>query len=124
MSSHDITITCRKCRKQSPMRDMRYDTNGKDLICAACLTSPDKPVQKTKKHEDTFIEVPVSKPKQEKVKEEPGKVKYHCIACRYSFMRNADVTVELCPFCSKPTVRRDTAKTAQDFLQDSSDIFE
>lgn len=105
MSSHDTLISCRKCRKEYPMRDMRYDSNGKDLICGVC----------------TGQTITSSLQSQTKDNE---KQQWYCISCRYSFTRNKEKVVDACPYCSKPTVRKLEAKTPDELLEEAEFPFD
>ncbi|MBM3230023.1 hypothetical protein FJZ26_06330, partial [Candidatus Parvarchaeota archaeon] len=35
-SSQETLITCKRCSNKVPVREMKYDMNGRDLICGRC----------------------------------------------------------------------------------------
>lgn len=124
MSSHDFLIACRKCRKESPMREMKYADNGKDLICSACALQKE---DNTGNYEEEEDYIPATKTMQQKQQPVPAekdtKMKYYCISCSYIFLRNQDVPVTACPYCSKATIRKFTAKSTDDLIKESDDVF-
>ncbi len=128
MSSYDVLITCRRCSKKSQMRDMHYDLNGKDLVCATCAANPagkqNEAKRETKQTTRETGYVMVTSPPKEETKEETIKQKYYCSSCSYIFLRNQDVTVHVCPYCDKATVKRYTAKSSDDLIKESEYIFD
>ncbi len=105
MENQNILIMCRKCGRKSPVSQMRYDSNGKDLICINCLGQ--------RKIESPSI--------GKSVKKEGGEtMKYFCPNCKYRFSRKKEVGFPgVCPFCGKSGVDKDSATSADSLLKES-----
>lgn len=109
---------------------MRYDQNGKDLVCTSCATNPEKIVAREmpRRKETEYVTIAPRPEKREdrkqEAKQEVGKQKYYCVSCSYIFLRNADVNVYVCPYCDKSGVKKYTAKSSDDLVKESEYIFD
>lgn len=109
MENQNILIMCRKCGRKSPVAKMRYDVNGKDLICIDCLGQ-------------RKVEGPQIKGVQKSGGES---VRYFCQNCKYRFSRKKEVGIpKVCPFCGKAAVEKDSASSADSLLKDSDNFRE
>ena len=133
MSSHDLFIKCKKCRKEAPMRDMCYDPNGKDLICKSCSDSANNAKKNEKREAPKSVYYEEAMPKKTIVKEiksakdineNPEKQRYYCLSCKYTFHRHPGLIVNTCPYCNKPSVKKYTAKSSNDLLATSENVFD
>ncbi|MEM4267674.1 MAG: hypothetical protein QXK37_02480 [Candidatus Woesearchaeota archaeon] len=116
------TVICKKCRQKVSINSVRYDLNGKDLICFDCYDKQQwalkkagfaerrepaselrlsqvakSEISKTQKTEQTKLE----KPKGERIK-------YICTSCQYRFtMGKQSAQAKRCPYCGKETLEED-----------------
>ncbi|MEM4260241.1 MAG: hypothetical protein QXG00_03320 [Candidatus Woesearchaeota archaeon] len=90
----DIPIRCKRCNKKTPIKSMRYDVDGKNLICMECYN-----LQNTKPASSIKIE---AKPKQSSFEQ---KIQYQCERCKYKFTRKKDWIDKRCPYCGNLDIR-------------------
>ena len=96
-------IHCKQCGTEVSIAKMRYDVNGKDVLCPPC-------------HDKKGIGASWKK------KEPSGdKISYVCDACRFTFSRSVDQIIRKCPYCDRPTIR--PQMSAGDLLRNVSDDF-
>ena len=98
---------------------MKFDLNGKDLICPDCYN---------KQHAKLPASVAAEKIKSaEKAKniernasssDISAKVKYYCTNCNFRFARNEGLFVKTCPNCAKETVYLMTSNKIGDIMED------
>lgn len=109
MENQNILIMCRRCGKKNPVKDMKFDANGKDLICAVCAKGSISTVKSVPKATTSTVNKPVM-------------VKYSCTSCKYKFSRKKEIGMpNVCPFCGKPSVQKDQLTSADNLLDAVSD---
>lgn len=107
-------ITCKFCTNKVPLRNMRYNREGSDLICRACY---EKSVAKNMNFGKSVKEQRREE-KETKVYESGDELcNYICPSCRFKFSRRRNTIMKLrCPYCGKGKVIVDTQSKAQDIL--------
>lgn len=126
-SSFDMTRMCKRCRARVETRTMKYDLNGKDLICASCydkqkgLRVAPKNVSANESKPQGAAAV-VHKAVSEEKKSTGNEQKFLCRDCKYKFRNRAGQTKGLkCPYCGSPDVEPFKEMQADDLLRDSLD---
>ncbi len=118
----DVLITCRSCRKRYPIRELRYDKTGSDLICKDCFSASRRPndvLQDMKRIPPEKLE-----PTGPRVRDNADLLKYYCLTCRFKFSRRTDFHFENCPSCGKMgSIRKDVPLSTSQLLEDSGDFF-
>lgn len=106
------TIICKKCKQKVSLDKVRYDQNGRDLICFECYDKTQWAMKKAGFAERpdpsptvklvTPAKKPVEKPKNVE------KVKYICSMCKYRFSLKKDgEAAKRCPYCGKDSLEED-----------------
>ena len=98
-SNANIIMRCKRCNQNVPLMEMKYDKDGKSLICRQCRGLSmqehlDKLKQKKRTQERTQ--------EAEAAAKAPGS-KYRCTSCGFSFTRGK-IKPARCPYCSKDSV--------------------
>ncbi len=121
VSSQDVEVTCKRCSNKTLVRDMKYDLNGKDLICGRCyelkVATSNRP-----KMAGHFVEP--EKIDMNFVNSEDAKkiIKYYCTKCKFKFQRKlANGIPKTCPYCNKPTVVKQFIGSADSLINESLD---
>ncbi len=119
-SSHDTLVTCKKCQAKTPVRDMKYDMNGKDLICGRCyevrVASVKKPSGASQYADPKKFKLEFTDPLDGKTE-----VKYICTKCKFKFRRKKEFgEPKTCPYCSKATVITEGSTSASQLLKDAT----
>ncbi len=118
----DVLITCKSCKKRYPMRELRYDKKGEDLVCKECFSSSKNTgdiVQDIKKIDPAKLE-----PTGPRSRDALAMVKYYCIACRFKFTRKQEFHFENCPSCGKlGAIKKDVPLTSSQLLEEAGDYF-
>lgn len=125
--SLDLSNTCKKCGKKIDFGDMRALPDGKGFVCKSCLENktptynplrkeyPKKETQRTPLPEEQISDV-----------EDSAKIDmdsffsqkvYVCDSCNYTFKRNPEVNVRVCPFCGKTTVHEKVEMPADEYVE-------
>ena len=79
-----MTVTCKNCEMKVPMESTHFDRTGANLLCKSCYNQ-------LQQKENILQTV------------DSGRSKYACTYCGYKFSRDADTSVDNCPYCGKPT---------------------
>ncbi len=84
---NNLRLTCRGCGTQTPLKELSYTANKKDLFCATCI--------KTK--------APLPKVNQKAPKRKTSnKMPYTCKRCNYKFnVKNNSPHSLRCPYCGR-----------------------
>ena len=102
----DIRMKCHKCGCEFTMNMMRMDSDGKKLICKACLERyPSSPQAASKALKKTIDDQEVTH--------------YFCKQCKYSFKRASHLDVKTCPYCNSSNSVVTKGSTAR-ILSDAS----
>jgi DNA-directed RNA polymerase subunit RPC12/RpoP len=107
------TIICRKCRQKVSINSVRYDQNGRDLICMECYDKQSWAMKKAgfAERRDPAPTVKLATPKETKPikpKKPSEKSRYICTSCNYKFSISKDSTqARRCPYCGKDTLEED-----------------
>lgn len=88
---------CNKCRNKVSLEHIRYDTNGRDLICEDCYS---------KKSKNEKIERRANNKVDSKIQGE--RIRVICTDCRYKFSikRNSNMALR-CPYCGRTRLVKD-----------------
>jgi|GEM_PF-4648012 len=124
----EALITCSKCKKRTPMSQMRYSPDGEDLMCQACfssMTGGAKPVASTasgagsrasrpssvgsSSYGSSFSSRPAVASTSLSSASKP--VRYQCISCNYKFSRASKSEIA-CPYCNRKTLRKEFQLTS------------
>ena len=109
-TNQEIQISCRKCGRKVASKSMKFDMNGKDLVCPDCYNK-----QHAKLPASATLKSPASvRHELSSVK----KVKYYCTACNFRFSRGEGLQIETCPNCSKTTVFLVSSDKISDIMED------
>ncbi|HLG23596.1 MAG TPA: hypothetical protein VI564_01565 [Candidatus Nanoarchaeia archaeon] len=96
--------TCSRCKKEFNFNNIKYDSDNL-LVCLECIKNKVPPIAKKKE----------SKPEQ------PDKLNFICLECRFKFnIKREQLNSAKCPFCSKRRmmlVKR--YKDENDLIEDS-----
>jgi DNA-directed RNA polymerase subunit RPC12/RpoP len=119
-SSHDILITCRRCGNKSPVGDMKYDLNGKDLICGRCYEIK-VAVKKRPETAGQYAETEKFKLEFTDPLEGKKEVSYFCPKCKFRFKRKKEHGIpKTCPYCNRPDLIVEGSTSAEKLIKDSS----
>jgi len=91
------SISCSKCKKVTPLNEIRADSSANDWICIECYNSQHKRLQKTSSYQEEIKQSRRSfiKPHQS------IRVKMRCMRCPYVFLVAEDKIPALCPYCGR-----------------------
>ena len=107
MATPNIPLKCNQCKNKFPLKEMRYNREGTQLICQTCFEGQSKPKEvKLRKSKDLFSRLPLSKdPRYSE-----NKIKYTCSNCHYRFSRAEGFDFgNTCPYCGKKDyIKRDS----------------
>lgn len=113
----DSTLVCGRCKKRTSVSEMRYDKDGKSLICKECYAY---------RYNNNKLESFGSERKMIKnEKKDPYEgmvVKYRCNICKQNFTlkRRADIR-KRCPFCGRENITdQDTDLDADALIREAS----
>lgn len=101
ISGMEAKVKCNRCSKEVSLNYLRYDKNGKDLICFDCYIKQ-HPEAKNKSFQEVHkVDI---KPKK-KVPYET--TTYVCNDCSYKFELKKGTTVtKRCPYCSSGRIEK------------------
>ncbi len=119
--SSEIQISCRRCGRKTSSKSMKFDMNGKDLICPDCYN---------KQHAKMPASVAVGKSNSDRISHgsarstgshdsEVRKVSYYCTTCNFKFSRKEGMFVKFCPNCARDTVFLVTSNKINDIMEDN-----
>lgn len=119
----NIPITCKKCRVKVPIKLMKYDINGSDLICFDCYEKQVRGI-KGKLSDFSSIENIAVRPSEARKKETKDTVKYYCTLCKFRFSRGREFGFpKNCPYCSKDSVEIWKDVDAATLLKEVEDVY-
>ncbi len=119
-SSHDIQITCKRCGNKTAVRDMKYDMNGKDLICGRCYEIKVAAAKKPKAA-GQYADPPKQKAEFSNPLEGKREIKYYCPKCKFRFSRKLENGIpKSCPYCGKATLVQEYKGNADQLIKDSA----
>ena len=122
----DLSNRCKKCGKLIEPGDMRALPDGKGFVCVSCYedkTPGFNPLRKERlrtpsehivRAEDQITDVDDSA--KIDMDEFFSQKQYVCDSCNYTFKRNPETKVNVCPFCGKTTVHEKVEIPTQDSL--------
>lgn len=87
LTNNEIEMRCSRCLQPSPLAEMHYGTDGKQLVCNKC-----------ERLRWERLDNSAPRPRA------PGTT-YKCTTCGFAFQR-ARITPRLCPYCGKESVTR------------------
>ena len=123
--SSEIQISCRRCGRKTSSKSMKFDMNGKDLICPDCYNKQHAKMPAilalSKVSKVAAGKSKTAEQKSETLKSDNGinKVKYYCTTCNFRFSRNEGMFVNICPNCAKDTVYLVTSNKITDIMEDN-----
>lgn len=116
-------ITCKKCKVKVPIKVMKYDMTGSELICFDCYERQVKGF-KGKMSNFNSVEQALVRPSEVRKKETKDTVKYYCTACKFRFSRGKEFGFpKNCPYCSKNAVEVWQDVDAATLLKETEDLF-
>lgn len=123
VSNQNIEMTCRKCTRSFPVGEMRYDANGRDLVCRDCLMRKRKDEPAVKVNNPSAPPVGFSQSRQQRtadktVASKEDRVQYMCGRCKYKFWKVARVPASKCPNCDRTEIYVVKSERASDILSD------
>ena len=111
--SSEIQISCRRCGRKTTSKSMKFDMNGKDLICPDCYN---------KQHAKMPASVAIGKRNADNrslQESEVRKVSYYCTTCNFKFSRKEGMFIKFCPNCARDTVFLVTSNKINDIMEDN-----
>jgi DNA-directed RNA polymerase subunit RPC12/RpoP len=124
MDSSKIKIKCHSCGNEYETAEMRYSSDGQNLICISCLERKVTPTQERGRPAMHHAAAPAKQPAQQEKPKAHGEeyVEYVCDKCKYAFTRKASMPVTRCPYCShEGTVSAKSSRSAHSLLEESMD---
>ncbi len=113
------TRLCKKCRGRVETKTMKYDLNGKDLICNGCYEKQ-KGIRKTPdKAESMAPQGAAAAVHKSAAEERKNTDKFICNNCKYKFRGKPGS--QKCPYCGNSSVEPFRILTADDLLNASID---
>ena len=118
-------ITCRKCKVKVPIKVMKYDLSGSELICFDCYERQVKGIKGTMQtHDFSSPENVMVRPSEVRKKETKDTLRYYCTACKFRFSRGKEFGYpKNCPYCSKDAVDLWRDVDAATLLRETEDLF-
>ncbi len=107
----EVYITCSRCKAKVPMKGMKYNEAGDDLICQKCYAKANPSsamlAKKEQKQHDEILQRTIS-------------IGYVCTSCGYRFHRDINYKYwQKCPWCEKLSVRKDVKKSATEVIKEA-----
>jgi DNA-directed RNA polymerase subunit RPC12/RpoP len=91
------TVFCAQCKEKVSMNNVRYASNGKELVCKPCM----------------------SREPADLLKQSAERNPYHCMGCNYKFsIRKDSRLTRKCPYCSSEKIVLRNEITSQTVLRD------
>jgi predicted RNA-binding Zn-ribbon protein involved in translation (DUF1610 family) len=97
-----ILMRCGRCNRQVPIGELKYDRDGKTLLCYQCRGAKPEPVTESKIIQSA----------------EQTRQHYFCTACGYHFTR-ANIVPQRCPYCGKESIVEEKAVASGRLLDDA-----
>ena len=118
-----VSITCKKCKVKVPIKMMKYDINGSNLICFDCYEREVKAVR-GKVSDFSGVENIMVRPSESRKKESRDTIKYYCTLCKFRFSRGKEFGFpKNCPYCSKDGIDIWRDVDASTLLKENDDLF-
>ncbi|MBI4737989.1 hypothetical protein HY772_00195 [Candidatus Woesearchaeota archaeon] len=124
--NQSIDMVCCKCTRTFPVSEMRYDSNGRDLVCRDCLYRKrkddvpqpvlNKPIPPIEFSQSRGIR-PTRSPSRSSQSTE-DRVQYLCGRCKYKFWKVARIPALKCPNCDRTEIYVLKSERAHDILSD------
>jgi len=118
---NEVLITCQSCRQKFPMKELKYDKNGEDLICNECFGSSRSP-EEAKKDMKNMNPETLEKTGPRKFTQQIS-TKYICMSCQYKFTRQKEYEVFKCPYCDSENLKKEKGIHSQQLIDSSKDLF-
>ncbi len=106
-----VLYSCKRCNRKVSFKEIRYNDNGKDLICEQCYTAVVKKQQVSEKPKEA----------QKTVSGKTLKEKYVCGKCKYKFTYKPSEADLRCSYCGSTNVLKDDYN-AEKFLQEAVEM--
>jgi len=106
-----------------PIKLMKYDINGSDLICFDCYEKQVRGI-KGKLSDFSSIENIATRSSEVRKKETKDTIKYYCTLCKFRFSRGKEFGFpKNCPYCSKDSVEIWKDVDAATLLKEVEDVY-
>ncbi|PIY60062.1 hypothetical protein COY95_03760 [Candidatus Woesearchaeota archaeon CG_4_10_14_0_8_um_filter_47_5] len=106
---------CHYCKNK--VKDIRYDSTGRHLICRECYAKKPQTAHEPKK---TVQVSSITKPVFPAPKE---RIKFQCKACNYIFSRKKESPIaSRCPYCGHENIVPKEVLTAEKILRESEEF--
>ncbi|MBU0461549.1 MAG: hypothetical protein KJ574_03100 [Nanoarchaeota archaeon] len=112
-------VTCEICSNKVPIREMKFDLSGTELICSVCYEKQRSRTSGSFEKKDFGPSLAIER-RIERASRAESYVFYKCDTCKYSFSRKESFGFKKCPNCGKETLTTLQKNTAQKIL-DTSD---
>ncbi len=123
----DLQTTCAKCGSELSLDNMRALPDGKGFVCKSCYDVNSPRLTKSGFADVSPLEQPLreSSPPSLSSEKTLGSAdsffdlqEYVCHECGYSFKKNPEFVVKICPYCGKKeTVHQKVEDPATDLLE-------
>ena len=123
---------CWRCKNVADLKEMKYDSSGKDLICPECLAKENrgnaKQVEETATDANPIVTNKVQNPSSnepktvfnnEKTFKEINTVSYQCGSCSLGFTIQKGGIANSCPYCGKNNIRTAFRDSAQKLIEEA-----
>jgi len=101
--NRSVLMRCGRCSRQVPMGELKYDKDGKTLLCVTCRGAHPE----AQAHESKVLQ-----------SAEQTRKHYFCSACGYHFTR-ANIVPNKCPYCGKDAVMEEKQVASGRLLDDA-----
>ncbi len=116
----EVQITCQSCRQKFPMKKLKYDKNGEDLICNDCFDSSRSPEEAVKDMKNVKPKLLVKT--GPRAFPEQVTTKYICMSCQYKFTRQKDYEIFKCPYCDSQKLRKEKGIHSQQLINECNNM--
>ena len=129
------TRRCWSCKKVVPLRGMRYDISGKDLICTECLAKERSGEKGKMEQNNNDVKNTVTTGSNDKIAnianiddinikirnsdDDEKTVSYQCGGCGFGFSKERGAVIENCPYCGKARVRTAFRDSTQKLIDET-----
>ncbi len=105
----EAKIKCHRCGNMVGLQYVRYDKNGRDLICFDCYLKQHPEARSTSFRELHIVDINPRKKGESK--------KYMCSSCGYKFyLKKGTPAAKRCPYCGSESVEEFVPVMADDLL--------
>ena len=107
-------LTCKSCKKRTPLNQMKYSKDGSGLICEECLNKETSSLAISQKTTPASFSSKITTADQQK-----KKVEYHCTSCAFKWARALDFRgPRVCPNCGRTSVVYNLPNDADKLLRE------